>query len=253
MTDLERLVSQALSIRAQEAMMETDAATSAQELAHRLDAEDRRRRMTWAAVAAVAAVAVVVVGFGVIALRGSSSHDLAAGPASTSPPATKTALTRSYTSALYGYTVSLPATWTASHVATRWWASGTDNTAAGNEDVNDVYVGPDRLGLNVAVQKVPKGTTLHTYVGDKPVTDVPLPKCFPAYSGWIPVTVGGYPARYHGGLDGCDFTEAVVIVGDRAYQISATPDRDRGGLLVFDEDLFTRILAAMRLPASPTS
>lgn len=74
----------------------------------------------------------------------------------------------------------------------------------------------------------------------------PSAACFPKLpSDFKHVTVDGQQGYEHGGLPSCNFTEVVVLVGGRAYQLTAYVNVYHVTGQVFDQALFTAWLSTI--------
>jgi hypothetical protein len=114
-------------------------------------------------------------------------------------------------------------------------------------------IDPDRAALYIASQPMPADMTpsewwasyLRADTGGMPAA------CFPtSQGGYRTMAVDGQTAYVHGGLAACSFTEAIVLAGGRAYQVTALANVD-GSSGVFDPALFEAFLSTVRFePAS---
>jgi hypothetical protein len=131
--------------------------------------------------------------------------------------------TLSFSSPLYGYTVSYPAGWTVTAAKTAW-ASGKNDK--GDKGVSDVFQSPGKAQVQIAVQQVPAGMSAAQWEADFLPKPVPTQQaaCFPAPSKWAPVTIAAHPGGLLGRIAWCGFTEGVVVIGPRAYVINGVTD-----------------------------
>lgn len=207
------------------------------------------------ALAAVAAVAVISAGALIVMPR--SASPTGAGPStapSLSPGTARTPIVTTWWDGLsvstLGASFRIPPGWTDSPAAAPWeWQR------SGGAALNLIApaIDPERAALYIASQRMPADMTptewwasyLRADTGGMPAA------CFPtSQGGYRTMAVDGQTAYVHGGLATCSFTEAIVLVGGRAYQVTAfaSVDRSTG---VFDPALFEAFLATVRFePAS---
>jgi len=144
------------------------------------------------------------------------------------------------------YQISYPDGWTLT-MATEPWLFGGEGDEVGDHTV-DEFRSSGPAGFFVSSQDIPAGMTLHqwlpTYAGEGPY---PNPTCWPPPKTWKTVDVAGHPAREHGAVTLCNFTEAVAVVDGRAYVFTATPNIEEC-CGTFDPKLFEAFLATVRFP-----
>ena len=197
-------------------------------------------------------VATGLVSLGLLSLlltgcssAGASAAGSPSEPASARSSPTKVALTETYTSAEHHFQISYPDGW---HVkaATKPWKYGNwEPTQAG---IADVLRAPDGSGWNITSQVMPARLSDQQWLQQYTAPNPGSPNaCFPRYSGYQRIVVDGHPGGVHGGVSPCNFTEAVVIAGNRAYQITASPALDFASSAVYNRALFNQILATVRL------
>jgi hypothetical protein len=98
----------------------------------------------------------------------------------------------------------------------------------------------------VSSQALPAGMTEDKWFAAYLTGASPLhPECNPARAQWEPITIAGYAAGVHGGLTQCSFTEAVAIVGGRAYVFTAYPNLDAPSAAIFNRALFDAFLVTV--------
>lgn len=180
-------------------------------------------------LAGAAAIAVVVLG-GVLLLRpggnarvGGPSRSASAGPSvtpSASPPGSAIAapaLTQTFTSARYGYSVHYPAGWFLKEATKPWTAIGQNSWGSG---INDELSNATARFSGASIALAPGQTAdqwIAAYANGA------------ATSGWRTVTIGGQPGRidYDGGpanggtvAPGGVMFDAVVVDAGRAYNFN---------------------------------
>lgn len=205
------------------------------------------------ALAAVAAVVVIAAGALIVLPRSTSPTE--AGPSTAPRPSPGPARSPIVTTWWDGLSVSglgasfrIPPGWTDNPAPAPWeWQQG----GAALKLIAPA-IDPERAALYIASQPIAAETTpaewwalyLHA-TGGKPAA------CFPtSQRGYRTMTVDGQTAYVHGGLAACSFTEAIVLTGRRAYQVTAFANVD-GSTGVFDPALFEAFLSTVRLePAS---
>ena len=153
---------------------------------------------------------------------------------------------QTFASVRHGYLVRLPADWSLK-AATSAWAFGTDGDTA-DSPTSDVATAPGAAELQFVVssQALPPGMSEDGWFTNYLTGTESMPAdCFPPRAEWEPVIIDGHPAGLHGGLAGCNFTEAVAIIAGRAYVFTGYPSSSAGAGLVFDRALFDAILATV--------
>lgn len=108
----------------------------------------RRRRRVVVAVAACAGLVGLGLTAGMSVVRAGSSEQPGGRPSLTESRAP----TSSFTSALYGYTVSYPMGWVVTPATTRWTHGTNDPDDPG---VSDVFQSPGTARVEIAVQQLP--------------------------------------------------------------------------------------------------
>jgi hypothetical protein len=222
----------------------------ARELVVRRTATVRRQRRV---TLAVGVAAVVVVGIGLGVGLGAARTTQSVGPAgpSSPPPALSEAPapTRSFTSPLYGDTVSYPAEWTVTTAKTAW-VNGKNG--ASDPGVSDVFQSPGKAQVQIAVQQLPTGWTAAQWKADFLPHPIPTQQaaCFPAPSEWAPVTIAAHPGGLLGRIAWCGFTEGVVVIGPRAYLINGVPDPDTLTADTFDMGVLNTMFATLKVPGA---
>jgi hypothetical protein len=228
----------------------------------RTEAPSPTHTVTWPCAAAfwVALIAATLTACG-----GGRTHTTAAATSGASPadptgPATATASpvackapahpthasheARTHTSGLLRYQMDYPAGWRLTRACSQW-RFGHDGDEAG-DGTTDVYRSP-RESFVVSSQAIPAGMTLAewlpTYAGGKGSN----PTCWPPPTSWPTTRIAGHPARLHGEDLYCNFTEAVTVVGDRAYVFTGMAGKKC--CHVFDMARFTAFLASVTFPA----
>ena len=204
-----------------------------------------------ARLAIAALVAVIAVG-GALYLFAPRSG-VGGGPSPTPSPATTTPApttvdTTSWTtfgSPRFGVSFKVPPGWTTTAASAPWIWQPHDPGPA----VADTVRASDNAGFTVASEKIPAGMTDDAWWADYLSVDTStLPAgCFPkTKSGYRVTTVDGHPAYVHGEVAACNFSEAIVLVGGRAYELDAQPNLDTVVGKVFDPALFDAWLATVK-------
>ena len=194
---------------------------------------------------AIAAVVVIAVGaVGLSLLRPSTSSGVGGQPgaspsasafaspsgSSVSPPA----LTGTYTSDRYGFSISYPAGWV-TRPATDTWTTSLPDFGSTTGDVIYDPVLQDHLWIMVASQSLPDGKTAAQWVDDLLVAagECAVPPG--------PVTIDGNQGQQCGSL-------AAVAAGGRGYAIVLyTSGDDPTVVIAYDQAYFDAILATLQL------
>ena len=151
-----------------------------------------------------------------------------------------------FTSPRNGTSFRVPTGWTIQAATAPWvWQpNDTGPTSA----ATDQAISPSRQAFVVASQRIPSGMSgdewWANYLGGD-TSGMPA-ECFPpSRSDYQVVTVDGQSAYVHGGPGDCNFLEAIVLVGGRAYQLTDYTNLDRvvGG--VSDRRLFDAWLSTV--------
>jgi hypothetical protein len=152
--------------------------------------------------------------------------------------------TRTHTSKLLQYQIDYPAGWRLT-TACRPWRYGE----LGDQDIPgtmDTYQSPGRPAFVVTSQRIPARMSvakyLPVYMNGQP-TD---PFCWPDPPRWPVLHIAGHVARLRGHSTYCDVTEAVTVVGDRAYVFDG--DTNRHGCCLFNQARFDAFLASVKFP-----
>ena len=235
-------------------------------LAVRTTPQERDLRIPWRTptmsnpmrlVAAIAIIAVVgfaglkLIGRGGTGSGGPSPSPIVtpttnptAAPTATPPPLPPTSWT-SVTSARFGLTYKVPPGWATTPATAPWiWRVHDPGPKS-----TDLTVDSQRQGFSVASEKIPAGMTAAQWWADYLSVDTSSmpPGCFPAtQSGYRMITVDGQAAYVHGEHAACNFSEAIVLVGGRVYQLDAQPNVDTVVGRVFDPALFAAWLSTVR-------
>jgi hypothetical protein len=203
---------------------------------------------TMTRLAIAAAVAVVAVGGALYLLAPPSNVGVpdaspTTAPTTAPPSPGATAVDTSgwtpFTSMRLGISTKFPAGWRVTAATESWiWQSADPGPT---DAATDRAVGPENQAFVISSQRLPNGMTEDAWWADYLSADTTgtSPGCFPAKrADYGAVVVAGYPGFLHGGLPACNFTEVVVVVEGRAYQLSAFANvsAPTGGL--FDRVLF---------------
>jgi hypothetical protein len=195
----------------------------------------RAPRVTWrpvfanrpALLGAAAALVAIVVGGSLLLLRSGPSQVASASSAPSASAGGAGELTQTYRSSRYGYSIHIPADWTATP-ATTSWAPGTE-TAWGDSAL-DVFQGPNAR-LVIASQTLAAGETADHWFVTYCTLAGSAPDACERYSyTWSEVPIGTFPGLIYldgvpagGGtiLPGGPVYEAVTILNDRrAYEFT---------------------------------
>jgi len=221
-------------------------------------------------LAAMALVAVVAIGGAIylIGQRPGVGGPVATPPAATGPtsgptvaptstvPAASsdvpldTSLWTAFTSTRNGATAKFPPDWNVTAATAPWIWQSQDPGPPTN--AIDTAVAADRRALLISSQKLPPGMSEDAWWTDYTAQGGPIPFCFPtSRSGYETVTVDGTSGYLHGGKDGCNFTEVIVLTGGRAYQLTAFVNLDNATQGIFSRPLLDAWLSTIHLdPAS---
>jgi hypothetical protein len=229
-----------------------------------IDATPQRRvltRVPWRfpnmnkfAKVAIAAVVVIAVGaVGLSLLRpstpsGVGGQPIASPSASASPtpgtspsdsPVSPPALTGTYTSDRYGFSISYPAGWVP-RPATDAWTTGFPDFASTTGDVIYDPALEGNLWIVVASQPLAEGTTSTQWVDDLLAAGIGgLDSCDPPIE---PVTIDGNQGRR------CGSPSAAVAAGGRGYAVVLYVSGDDPAVVAaYDQAYFDEILATLRL------
>ena len=184
----------------------------------------------------------------------------AAGLPSAGPPSLDVATWVDFTSARNGISARFPPGWTVTPALgdSFYTRQGFPAPRIGHlhdpgptAGAMDRAISPAGMAFFISSLWIPAGMTEAAWWAEYAGPDVcegctpgkvpgPSAVCFPKLpSGYIPVTVDGQPGYEHGGLLACPFfTEVVVLVGGRAYQLTASPNVEPVTSAVFDQALF---------------
>jgi hypothetical protein len=146
----------------------------------------------------------------------------------------------------HGIHVRFPPRWGVTVATSPWtWA---DVDPGPTSDQADRAIAASNQALVVASQKLPDGMTVAEWWADHLAADTSgMPAgCFPATQAeYEPVTVDGEPGFLHGGIAGCNFTEVIVTVGGRAYQLTAYLNLEFPSGGIFDRGTFDAWLSTV--------
>jgi hypothetical protein len=151
-----------------------------------------------------------------------------------------------FTSDRHGYSFDRPPDWSVVK-STRPWPFGSPGDVAGDGTVDEFdQPAPGVAHWLVSSQAIPKGTTEAAWFTAYLTGTESMPAgCFPPRTQWQSITIAGHPAAVHGGLPACGFTEAVAILGGRAYVFTGYPDRVAASGRIFDRTLFDDLLSTV--------
>ena len=145
-----------------------------------------------------------------------------------------------FTSTRHGFTLRYPTDWTARHATAPWtYGSAVDHDMPADPATDELDM-PDGGVFWMASRAIPTTTTGDQWWADYARSDGPVRPCWPALSDWQPIAFGDLVGAYHGGLQECGFTEAIIVVDGRAYAFAAGgPDRGIVDLATFKAVLST--------------
>jgi len=152
--------------------------------------------------------------------------------------------TRTQTSRLLRYQMDYPAGWRL-ETACRPWHFGEpgDQSVPG---AMDVYQSPGRPAFVVSSQRIPAGMTVAKYLPTYMRGQPPNEFCWPEPRRWPVLHIAGHVARLRGQNTFCNVTEAVTVVGDRAYVFTGYTNRH--GCCLFNQARFDAFLASVTFP-----
>jgi hypothetical protein len=205
---------------------------------------------------AIGLAAAVVVGIALLNLRpgygpaGPGPSPTAAGsvtlpPPSTTPPSTTPTGPTEFTSAMYGYTVTMPAGWTISPALLRWDGDGQPGPYA----ESDSFVGPGELTVWAIAGSF--AGDLDAFVQDRIVKNHrdhsdTCPVAVPEVN--EPIDIGGKPGTLLGWNCGALINEAVTIRGGVAYEFVFRDLAIEVATDPADRALFESILDSVEFP-----
>jgi hypothetical protein len=151
-----------------------------------------------------------------------------------------------FTSERLGIRLRFPPGWTVQPATAPWiWQPGDPGPI---EEARDRALGPATEAFVVTSQRIPAGMDEAAWWADYLSADtsgMPI-GCFPTtLAGYERIVVAGIAGYLHGGLVGCNFTEAVVLTGGRAYQLTAYVNYALPSAGVFDRGLFDAWLSTV--------
>jgi hypothetical protein len=161
-------------------------------------------------------------------------------------------LATTFTSPLNHYSISMPAGWSVQPATKRWAypSPGPETPAQGIDILRDpkptgIAVGTPGWGISAQVipAQMSDDQWLQWYARSLGTTTT----CNPPYSAYQPIVIDGHPGAVHGGLTGCNFTEAVVVANHVGYIIGAYPNLDSHTDQVYPADLFEAMLRTIHL------
>ena len=205
------------------------------------------------ALAGIAAVIAIAVGallnvpqLASNRIGGEPSASPAAPSKSPSPSATpiNTAAWTTFASLRHGYVMYHPADWSV-HQATAPWPFGSFGNTIGDPTVDEFDDTAGTRSFVVSSQKIPAGTTTAQWFASH-LSEAPQNGCFPPRAAWTPIRIAGQEAGLHGGIAGCPFTEAVAIVGGRAYVFTGYVFGFGGDPGIFDRALLDAFLSTVQ-------
>ena len=199
----------------------------------------------------VAAPAILALALASSGLLGPRAADVGSAPIpslSPSPSAQPIDTTGwlTFTSDRHGFSLRYPADWTTRHATAPWVRGGIDHDMPGDPATDELDL-PDGGVFWLASTALPASVPVDQWLDQYARANGPVRTCWPALADWQPIAFGDLAGAYHGGLAVCDFTEAVILDGGRAYAFAAAGGADGVG----DLDLFKAVLSTAVLdPAS---
>ena len=182
-------------------------------------------------------------------------------PGSFEFPAINEAVTATFVSERYGYTIRHPVGWSATK-ARATWIPGEPQGDPVVDRFTDPELGLPRQGLAALSALIPDGMTADGWIDQYlPPRRHGSPAHCTGYrtSGlgpeqWSPLTIGGHDGRVR---RGCGFVDGVVVVGRRAYVFTANGAFQFDGAAARTEEVFAALLDGVTLhpeaadPSSP--
>lgn len=154
-------------------------------------------------------------------------------------------LRQRYASPTQPYSILIAATWKV-RAATRPWKRYPPEDSWRQ---NDVFTAPDHSNWTVTSMVLPHGQSAQQWMArfakaspgssDSAVCTLPL-------STYRHITVDGHGAWVHGAVDVCNFTEALVPVGDRVFKFDAHPSMATVDDHVYPPQMFRAVLASVK-------
>jgi hypothetical protein len=132
----------------------------------------------------------------------------------------------SFTSPLYGYTVSHPAAYLPTPATATW--DGSSDVGPDNAQADRFFGGPQRNFVGMASLALPAGTTGTAWM-DAYVTAVAGRPCAIPRTAWTETTQNGVPARHADFSCGSDAAELIWVTGSTAWIL--TGERATVGLM----------------------
>jgi hypothetical protein len=158
---------------------------------------------------------------------------LSEGPASEDAPPP---LDATFTSAVHGYSIDFPASWTSDAATVAWDARLAELDQRTSDQLID-----DQMGvLRVASTPLPDGVDVDAWIGQW-MTEASSP-CASPRATLAEIVVDGQPGRIR---TSCGDVEATVVAGGRVYMFTLVENVPRGG--VSARSLFEAMMATVRL------
>jgi hypothetical protein len=158
-------------------------------------------------------------------------------------------VTRTHSSSRLRYQLEYPAGWRLTKACRPWrFGEPGDQSVPGT---TDVYQSPGRPAFVVSSEAIPAGMTLARWLPTYVPAGPPMPPCWPAPRDWARLRIAGHPARLRGQNVYCNATEAVTVVGRRAYVFTGYPNGH--GCCLFDQARFNAFLASVAFPSDTAS
>jgi hypothetical protein len=163
-------------------------------------------------------------------------------PGGPAPVASAPALTKSFTSARYGYSIGYPgAFWTAT-AGTVLWVPGV---TPGTDGWSDTFLPPSTInGFRAASAVVPAGVTAVDDPRIRNITAYAAGECGPASSTLGDILIDGRTGKVR---FSCEEIEATVFVGDRIYLFTLFLDTVPPYTTAGGRALFEAMMASVRL------
>jgi hypothetical protein len=201
---------------------------------------------------ALAAAAVAVAAGGLVLLRPGSDESGVGSPRSPVPSASASpstpAMTQSFTSEKYGYSVRYPADWRVDP-ATTFWSPPEWKASAGDSSALDLItpvVGP-RL-FRAASALAPDAASVDDWIAEF-ITMSDFADCNPPRETLEPVVIGGKAGRLRGfcGNPPATEIEATVVVDRRVYVFTLFSFVESGAIEADERALFDALAATITL------
>lgn len=200
----------------------------------------------------VGPVVCTVFGLALLTACSSSATPPAADATSAVPTVTAPAvatrpaeLTQRFASPTQHFSVAIAPTWSVRPAVKQWTDMGRED----KQSQNDVLTAPDHSSWAVTSMDLRPGESALSWMKRfaQPTKTSSSPAgCVPPLSGYKHMVVDGHPAWVHGAIDVCNFTEALIPVGNRVYKFTAYPSMATVDDHVYPPQMFRAVLASVK-------